>query len=322
MQRMIKIPKATNYAMVGTTFLIASALLTSGSNVYYSNKVQDISPFFFTFISFLITALFFHGTQLKQSSQYLKIDRRFFKDIVGINLSTAGAFMSFYFALKYIEPAIVGAIEIGIGPISSLFIIRLLHGSKVNKPELLIGFGALIGSLFLVFSTLQGSTGVGFESIPVAVLGLFSSMLCGISAALAAIFSKRLSIAQWSSSKILAHRFYAIVVLSLILSIQQGNLGQHLTANWLWILIVSIIGVTMPLYFLQKGIQYSESFFVMMSLSFIPIFTFAFQLLDPRIATSYHSLLGISMILVFALLSVLLNYSRDKLITKEKRKAV
>ncbi|MGI8317185.1 DMT family transporter [Halobacillus mangrovi] len=311
-----------NYAMVGTIFLIASAFLTSGSNVYYSNKVQEISPFFFTFISFLITALFFHGIQLRQSSQYMKINKSFLKDIVGTNLSTAGAFMSFYFALKYIEPAIVGAIEIGIGPVSSLIIVRLIYGSKINKLDLWIGVGALIGSLFLIISTLQGSSGIKFESLPVTLLGLFSSILCGFCAALAAIFSKRLSIAQWSSSKILAHRFYAIVGLSLFLSIQQGNLLQQLSANWLWILIVSILGVTMPLYFLQMGIHYSDSFFVMMSLSFIPVFTYAFQLLDPRISMSYHSLFGISIILLFALFSVMLNNSRYKLIPKEKRKAV
>ncbi|WP_431803181.1 EamA family transporter [Halobacillus andaensis] len=311
-----------NYAIVGTAFLIASAFLTSGSNVYYSNKVQAISPFFFTFISFLITAFFFHAIQLKQSFQYMKIEKSFLKDVVGINLSTAGAFMSFYFALKYIEPAIVGAVEIGIGPVSSLIIIRLVYGSKMNKLDLLIGLGALIGSLFLIVSTLQGSSGINLESIPVAVLGLFSSILCGFCAALAAIFSKRLSTAQWSSSKILAHRFYAIVGLSLYLSIQQGNLLQQLSANWLWILIVSLLGVTLPLYFLQIGIQYCDSFFVMMSLSFIPIFTFAFQLLDPRISTSYHSLSGILIILLFALFSVGLNHSRHKLILKEKRKAV
>lgn len=315
-------PQTKNFAMVGTTFLVASAFLTSGSNVYYSNKVQEISPFFFTFISFLITAFFFHGIQLKHSSQYMKTDKRFSKDVVGINLSTAGAFMSFYFALKYIEPAVVGAIEIGIGPISSLVIVRLLHGMKINRLDFLTGIGALIGSLFLVVSTLQGSSGLGFESIPVAVLGLFSSILSGFCAALAAIFSKRLSIAQWSSSKILAHRFYVIVALSLILSVQQGNFAQQLSTNWVWILTVSILGVTIPLYFLQLGIHYSESFFVMMSLSFIPIFTFAFQFFDPRIAISYHSLSGISIIMLFAVFSVLLNNYRYKLVTKEKRKAV
>ncbi|CDQ20222.1 DMT family transporter [Halobacillus karajensis] len=311
-----------NYTLIGTIFLIVSALLTSGSNVFYSNRVQGTSPFFFTFISFLITALFFHGVQLIHSTQDRTKDKKLLKDIVGINLSTAGTFMSFYFSLKYIEPAIVGAIEIGIGPLSSLAIIRILYGSKINRLDLLLGLGAFIGSLFLVFSTLHGSSGIEFESAPVALLGLLSSILCGFCAALAAIFSKRLSVAQWSSSKILAHRFYAIAFLSLFLSIQQGSMTQHLSEHWLWILMVSLIGVTLPLYFLQVGIQYSESFFVMMSLSFIPLFTFVFQLLDPRITTSYHSLSGIIIILVVALFSVLLNTIRSKPVTQEKRKAV
>ncbi|MCF6410068.1 DMT family transporter [Pseudalkalibacillus salsuginis] len=314
--------RTKTYATYGTIFLIVSALLTAGSNVYYSNKVQEISPFTFTFISFFITGLFFHGIQLRNYPKNIRIGKKNFKDIIGINLSTAGVFMSFYFALKYIEPAIVGAIEIGVGPISFLIINKVLYRKGVNRIDLFTGVGALIGSLFLILATLQGNSGLVFESIPLAAIGLVSATLCGFFAALAAIYSKKLSVAQWNSTKILAHRFYAIIVLSLIFSLVQGNLPGQLTSNWIWILIVSMIGVAIPLYFLQIGIQHSETFFVMMSLSFIPIFTFAFQFFDPRIATSYHSLSGISIILVFALFSVYVNNSRNKSIAKNKEMAI
>ncbi|WP_408010034.1 DMT family transporter [Pseudalkalibacillus sp. A8] len=308
----------TNNVAIGTILLIISALLTAGSNVYYSSNVQDISPFTFTFISFLITAVFFHIIQLKNYTKNMQINSKNLKNIIGINLSTAGVFMCFYFALKYIEPAIVGAIEIGVGPISSLIIIKLFYRQTVKRVDIFTGIGALAGSLFLIFGTLNGNSGIAFQSLPIAVAGLISATLCGFFAALAAIYSKNLSKDNWSSSKILAHRFYAIITLSLILSLQQGNLLLQLTSNWVWILVVSVIGVAIPLYFLQIGIKHSETFFVMMSLSFIPIFTYAFQLFDSRIATSYHSLSGISIILGFALFSVYINNLRNRSIAHKK----
>ncbi|GGF26883.1 hypothetical protein GCM10010954_27410 [Halobacillus andaensis] len=314
--------RVKNYTAIGTLFLLFSAVLTAGSNVYYSNQVQHISPFTFTFISFFITALFFHAVQLSNYSGKSRVRTNNLKDMIGINLSTAGVFMSFYFALKYIEPAIVGAIEIGVGPMSSLIIVRIFYRQSVNKVDVVTGIGAFIGSLFLIFATLQGNSGVAFSSIPLAAAGLVSAALCGFFAALAAIYSKKLSEAQWSTSKILAHRFYAIIVLSLIFSIQQGGLLGQLTSNWAWILVVSIIGVALPLYFLQVGIQHSDTFFVMMSLSFIPIFTFAFQFFDPRISTSYHSLFGVTIILGFALFSVYVNNVRNQPIQERKEMAL
>ncbi|WP_347551441.1 EamA family transporter [Pseudalkalibacillus hwajinpoensis] len=311
-----------NYVALGTIFLIISALLTAGSNVYYSNNVQDISPFTFTFISFLVTAVFFHVIQLKNYTKNMRIDSFNYKNIIGINLSTAGVFMSFYFALKYIEPAIVGAIEIGVGPISSLVIVKLLYHRNVHRLDIFTGIGALTGSLFLIFATLNGNSGIVFHFRPLDVIGLISATLCGFFAALAAIYSKNLSEANWSSSKILAHRFYAIIAMSLILSLQQGNMLVQLTSNLGWILVISIIGVAIPLYFLQIGIQHSETFFVMMSLSFVPIFTYVFQFFDPRITPSYHSLSGILMILGFALFSVYVNSLRSRRVASHKKMAI
>ena len=314
--------RSINFVMVGTTFLILSALLTSGSNVYYSSNVQGISPFTFTFVSFLVTAVFFQLTLVGNPNKGNIENSTHRKDLVGINFSTAGVFMCFYLALKYIEPAIVGAIEIGIGPIASLIIVKTFYKKSVDKIDIFTGMGALAGSLYLVIATLNGNSGIEFQSMTHAVIGLIAASLSGVFASLAAIYSKNLSQANWSSRRILAHRFYAIIVLSFILSTLRGDILSQLSTNWGWIILVSLFGVAVPLYFLQIGIQYSDTFFVMMSLSFVPIFTFVFQYLDPRISSSQHSLSGIGVILAFALFSVYTNNSKSNSIARRKEKAI
>lgn len=74
----------------------------------------------------------------------------------------------------------------------------------------------------------------------------------------------------------------------------------YLLENIDWILLMTVIGV------LQKGIQYCEVFLVMMSLCFIPVFTFFFQLFDTRLQWSNITLMGVLLLLLFGILSVVL----------------
>ncbi|MFF2324262.1 hypothetical protein ACFVTJ_24765 [Agrobacterium sp. NPDC058088] len=76
----------------------------------------------FVFISFTLTAAFF-----------LSLFRKGVGDlacgpIALLNISTALTYMCFFYALKLIEPAIVGAVEIGIGPVLAVIITLILSG--------------------------------------------------------------------------------------------------------------------------------------------------------------------------------------------------
>ena len=70
-------------------------------------------------------------------------------------------------------------------------------------------------------------------------------------------------------------RFYGIILLSFIAT--YDVMFTYLLENIGWILLMTVIGVLIPMYLLQKGIQYCEVFLVMMSLCFIPVFTFFFS---------------------------------------------
>lgn len=107
-----------NVYMVGVASLLLSAILTSISQVYYSNRVQAVHPFLFTGISFFITTVFF---QLIASKQKITANWQTARmPLLKLNGASILAFMGFYFALKYIEPAIVSSLEMGLGPLFAL----------------------------------------------------------------------------------------------------------------------------------------------------------------------------------------------------------
>jgi drug/metabolite transporter (DMT)-like permease len=293
--------------LVGTLFLIGSALLSSVNQVYYAIYIQNLDPFAFTFVSFLLSAVIFNLIVMFSKQPIVFGERSNRKNIISLNVSTAVAFLGFFYALKFVEPAIVSAIEIGVGPLITLLLGKFFNPKKkLRGINLIIGAGILLGSLLLFWASLTGRSGIEFNSIYDMSKGMFASIICGLGAVMAAIYSKRLSEAGWSSTKILAHRFYAIVPISAIFAFANGSLNTILLENWMWIMIVTITGVVLPLYMLQVGIRFCDPFFVMISITFIPAFTFIFQLFDPRIVWSNVTLCGVVTLLVFALLSVVI----------------
>lgn len=293
---------------IGITALLGSAILTSLSQVFYAKQVQSTHPFLFTGISFFITAALFHLVIQKQGKSKNSWTKAW-KSVVKLNLSSILAFMGFYYALKYIEPAIVSSLEMGLGPLFVLLITLSLSIERgVSKNEWIIALGTLIACIVLIVAIVKGQTGIANENG--MILGIIASVLCGLGAVLCTIFSKELSISGWSSSMILAHRFYGIIILSFLFT--YDLVIKYLSENIVWILFVTFFGVTLPIYLLQKGIQYCEPFIVMMSICFVPVFTFFFQLFDPRIVWSNITLLGVLFLFVLGVASMFVENKQPK----------
>jgi len=205
--------------IIGASFLLISALLTSISQVYYANQVQGVHPFLFTGVSFFITALIFNVIALKQQKRLNVSARSSTNDLVKLNGSSVLAFMGFYYALKFIEPAIVSSLEMGVGPFFAIVVTAMIAKGKIRatRAQWMITFGTFAASLLLVITALFGISGVKVTNSTDFVYGIIASVLCGLGAVLCTIYSKRLSNAGWTSSSILAHRFYAIIALSFLM---------------------------------------------------------------------------------------------------------
>lgn len=302
----VTIPKRnlSKSMIIGASFLLLSALLMSVSQVYYANQVQGVHPFLFTGVSFFITAVLFNLIAFNQRKQSTVSVQSSMGDLIKLNGSSILAFMGFYYALKFIEPAIVSSLEMGVGPFFAIVITAMIAKKKIQatRVQWFITFGTFIASVLLMLSALLGFSGVKVTNTSDFTLGLIASVLCGLGAVLCTIYSKKLSLSGWTSSSILAHRFYGIIFISFIMT--YDILPTYLMENIDWIVLVTIFGAALPTFLLQKGIQYCEPFFVMMSICFIPVFTFLFQLFDPRIAWSTPSLIGILMLLILGVASI------------------
>lgn len=287
-------------ATIGLIALVLSALLTAMSQVFYAKQVQQVPTFLFTGISFFITAVYFSFFARKH-----KLENKWqgnIGHIVKLNIASVLAFMSFYFALKYVESAIVSALEMGIGP---LFVLLLAVFAKENIPKVqwIIAIGTLFACIFLIVAVLSGNSAVQMEVTFPVILALIASVGCGIGVVLCTRYSKRLSDAGWTSSMILTHRYYGIILLSFMAT--YDIFFKYFSGNILWIIAVTVGGVMLPMYLLQLGIQHCSTMMVMMSLCFVPVFTFFFQLFDSRLSWSPISFIGILLLFILGVWSLL-----------------
>lgn len=288
----------TNTYVVGVVFLLLAATLTALSQVYYANKVQAVHPFLFTCVSYAIATVIFSGMAIRSKAPYQW--KRTTPAIIKLNIATVLAFMGFYFALKYIEPAIVSSLEMGLGPLFVL-LLALQQKQAIPRTQWGIALCTLAACMLLIVNVFTGNSGMQVWDIN-SVIGIIASVLCGLGAVYCTIYSKQLSAAGWTSAMILSKRFYGIVILSALMT--YDLLFTYLLENLSWIVVMTVFGVLLPMYFLQQGIKYCEVFLVMMSLCFVPVFTFFFQLFDARLVWSNTTFIGVLLLLILGLMSV------------------
>lgn len=138
---------------IGVISLLVSAILTSISQVYYSNRVQAVHPFLFTGISFFLTTVFFQLITIKQKIEPCWKEAR--SSLWKLNGASILAFMGFYFALKYIEPAIVSSLEMGLGPLFAL-LLAIQQKKRVINAQWGIAIGIFAASLLLIGAIFTG----------------------------------------------------------------------------------------------------------------------------------------------------------------------
>jgi drug/metabolite transporter (DMT)-like permease len=286
---------------VGVSSLLASALLVAISSVYYSGYIRALDPFAFTCFSFTLMAVLFHGIYWFTKPRVVPPIRGMARaDLALLNVFTALTFASFFYALKFIEPAIVGAMEVGGGPIVAL-IVQWYRTRHLDRIYVLCVTGIGCGSAVLIAAAIQGRTGLAGIGARETTLGIIAALINAAAVCLAALYSKRLSRHGWSSARILAHRSYVIILFCFAVA------GRHaifeVASYWKGAVFASITGVVIPLYLLQLGIKHCSTLIVVISLAAIPVFAIGFELFDPRIHLSPPVLVGVSILFASTVLA-------------------
>lgn len=285
----------------GVGYILIFNLLSGIQAVYLSGLLQKANLFATITITFFFVSVFFLSVSFfykdKRSMPKTHVSKLY--NVFAINLTTAGSWLGFFVALKYIEPAVVSALANAIGPMLTLFItVKIAKSDKLSRAEIFSATGVFVCMLLLIRSTMNGNSALGNISREHAIIGVAMAFLCGLSMVLNTIFSKRLNNQGVKPHSIMTFRFVLIVLVGVYIAGYEEILAT-LHQYWLTLLMVALLGNVLPLYILQVGISKVPPLVVSFALVLAPLFYFLSQQFSARIAFSSETLIFILCSLLF-----------------------
>ncbi len=298
---------------MGFLSVLLFVLIGSAQDVFLGNLFTSYDPVLVAFLTFSIATIFLALIALSLRQNKVQDYKAQLRNLIFLNLVTALNWLSFFVSLRYIEPAIVGAISFSIGPGFSAIIEKVVLKKKETKilyPTLVV-----LSCIFLSYVAIDGKSAFIVSDKFKVTLGVVLAVLSGLGMVLNTYISKSLSSTNLTTLSITSARFIAISLASLLfllfnnISIENTFHDLHLMPS---IIGIAVIGIMLPMLLIQYGIKHSEPLLVSLLLSLTPATTFLLEFFDKRLQLNYLSALGIFLCCFFTILGIL----------KENKKAV
>lgn len=288
-------------ALFGFIMVFVYNFLDAGKEVYSGFLVQSAHPMMVTCIVFSAVLVFFQlFCLLKQRKEYLH-PWSTWKPLVALNVTTAGSWITFFYCLKYLEPASASAIITGVAPLLMVMIVPFFFSTEKREYRLLLLTGIACSSLWLGIISLQEGRNTYNLSINEVAIGIVLSVACALFSIFSNILSKKLSENACRPESIMAHRFYLTVIVTLLFTLQRQDMHSDMQNLFPGVLLLALLGLIIPLWCLQYGIKSLPPSRVMVLISVSPVFTFGFQIFDPRLSPTASSFVAILLICLFSL---------------------
>ncbi|SDT97622.1 EamA-like transporter family protein [Pseudomonas orientalis] len=285
--------------IIGLVFCLISAAF----DVYVALITQSISTLNVVFYCFMTSACFFGAWALYRNrrSLFSKL-RAQWRLIVIVNLAVLLNWGGLFYALRYLEPAVVGVASVACGPALTL-IISLFNkrGAKVALADAVVSWLVLVSVAVMLFNSFVGDSGVVATTDGQRALGIASVLACALGTVMYTVFSKEMFARQWTVYEILGIRNIAMVGVCAVAIPAMGG-SFILDREWLApIVLLVVLGHLLPIYLIQKTIYYLTPIHVSLVLLTLPVFVLLLQYLDARVEFSVASVAAVIVIVLLLL---------------------
>lgn len=304
---------------IGIICAIGWCIFSSVSRVFTGSLTQEIEPYTLCFYVFLVSAIIFNLANLKNTLIIINniiFQKTIRNKFIWINITTFGAWFLLLYPLKYIEPAIVSTITLGVGPLSTLIINRFLsiQTKMVSKIDLIISLFLIIIIIYIISLIVFNHELIRKDtSLYIVLYAIINCLVAGFSIAAQNICTKKVSNAGFSPQQILSVRFWLIIIISGIIikfmGIQSLNYLQIQ-----YIIVLSLCMVVIPLYLVQVSIKHIDPLMFAVIALFMPICTFLLEFLDNKLQPSLISAIPIIANCIILLVGFLIQYNRSRYI--------
>ena len=276
-----------------TGFLLSAAFVALASlrDVYLGGVLQQIHPLVVAVIAFSLCTVVFLGVALVRDRTGLAALWRQPARLAAVNVTTALAWLSFFFALRSAEPALVQVLFFGIGPLSVAWLDARVTGSPaatLSPPERGLHAGLAGALLVAALVVLGGRSGLGPQPSGPALLGVVLALGGGTSIALSQLLCRRLNDVGVRPATLIALRFPGAVGLAVALAPLAG--GEVVTglapATVAGVALAALVLIVLPNYVNQVGVALASPVTVRTVLAVGPALVFGLQALEGRLSPS------------------------------------
>jgi len=287
-------PRATGES-AGFLASLAFMALASVRDVYFGGLFQSTDPLGVAVVAFAACALVFAPIALVRSPESFRLLARRPGEVLAVNVTTALAWIAFFYALRTIEPLLVQILFSGVGPLSVTWLDRfvaLTRPKPLGRTERAIHLGLLVSLVLAAVVVVSGLSGMGQQSVRTALLGVGLAVGAGISISLSTVLSRRLSDAGVRPSALVSVRFVGAIVLAAALAVVSGGgLSLGGSRHEIVVAVVAVLAlIVFPIYVSQVGTALASPLTVRAVLALGPVVIFVLQLLEGRLTPSPYSL--------------------------------
>ncbi|MFB4424343.1 EamA/RhaT family transporter [Streptomyces sp. QL37] len=277
----------------GTLLVLGYCVINSTKSVFEGALVQDLSPEFIAFNSFVVAQAFYFFTLRDKRGLWAAV-RRSLPDVVMLNVSTAVCWIAVLYAFTVLEPAMANSVIIGLGPAITIALgFKLRPGTRALPLELAAAGAMLAAMAYLLVMASGGGSAIGDVPAGELAFGVVMCVLTSVSLSGVTYYTKRLGDAGMSVRQMMASRFVALIVSTFVILLVRDSVGAYSLDNVGAILAISLVGVIISLYLLQQGIVRTEPITVSMLFGTNLLITYAVQFADPRLHQSQGTLYGL-----------------------------
>ncbi|MBS0234691.1 MAG: hypothetical protein JSR99_14530 [Proteobacteria bacterium] len=279
-------------------FTLLSVLLQSVGKVLYGTFLQGVTVPAFLLMSLVLTA----GVFIIRAGWHPPAEGR--RHLLIINLTTAGNFISFFFALKYVSPAVVASLDLGAALAAAMILARVSDGTSLATTRFVACGGIMAGCLLLSAAEIRI---LPSDKDPVfLMLALFASAASGITATLSAREAKKLAIAKWTPSEVLAHRFYLSLAIAAVWFVTNDAEVHVPSLSAVPIVLgVAVIAVLVPLLLIQIALRTCDALTLTVCFAAQPLLSFLIALPSPAYSLDYMTLFGVMIVTAFLGLDII-----------------
>jgi drug/metabolite transporter (DMT)-like permease len=289
--------RATDQGHEAAGFLVAVVFvcLSAFRDVYLGAALQRIAPLVITIAAFSLCTLVFLPSALR-CRQSMSAFRRRPSDLLWVNVTSAGAWIAFLYALKLIEPTIVQILYSGIGPLSVIWAERYRSRAKRVLGLTLaerVAYGALLTAIaFAAVVVLLGLSGTGRQPINDCIVGVVLAIAGGVCISVSVMLCRKLNDAGATPAAVLALRYPgAVIIAAIVAACSSASWPDGL--DWIdGALLVAVALIIVPTYVNQVAISLASPLTVRVVLAVAPALIFVFQMIEGRLITSSYSLLA------------------------------